>query len=111
MSARTSLPLFTPDGRYVVVRGRLWRATNPHLTAERRSELVHALMQARRDVHRYRDDPEQLAGARARVQQAKEGLGERGPPWWGDATDACHRHMAIHTPYRDWFLSQTREEP
>lgn len=110
MPARSSPPLFTPDGRYVVVRGRLWRATNPHLAPDRRDELVQALMQARRDVHQHRDDAAKLADARARVQQAKEGLGERGPPWWGDDTDTCHRHMALNTCYRDWFIKQTEAQ-
>ena len=38
----------TPDGRYVVVRGRLWRCANLNLSDERRAELVQALMSARR---------------------------------------------------------------
>ncbi|TLF53090.1 hypothetical protein FEI13_03040 [Halomonas urmiana] len=34
MSAST--PLTTPDGRYPVVRGRLWRCTNPELPEAQR---------------------------------------------------------------------------
>lgn len=30
-------PLMTPDGRDIVVRGRLWRATNPDFKAEVRA--------------------------------------------------------------------------
>ena len=30
----------TPDGRYLVVRGRLWRATNPHLPEAEKERLV-----------------------------------------------------------------------
>ena len=37
----------TPDGRYFVVRGRLWRCSNPALPATVREELVRALMDAR----------------------------------------------------------------
>ena len=37
----------TPDGRYFVVRGRLWRLANPALPPERRAELVKQLMEAR----------------------------------------------------------------
>ena len=33
----------TPDGRYFVVRGRLWRRANPSLPTERRETLVHEL--------------------------------------------------------------------
>jgi hypothetical protein len=40
----------TPDGRYFVVRGRLWRRANPALAAEQRQHLVKALMAARRAV-------------------------------------------------------------
>ena len=43
-------PLHTPDGRYIVVRGRLWRATNPSLTEAERSRWVHALQDARRRI-------------------------------------------------------------
>ena len=38
----------TPDGRYFVVRGRLWRRANPSLPADRRELLVRELMNARR---------------------------------------------------------------
>lgn len=40
----------TPDDRYFVVRGRLWRLANPRLDAGRRKDLVKALMAARRAV-------------------------------------------------------------
>jgi hypothetical protein len=40
----------TPDGRYFVVRGILWRSSDPALAPEVRDELVRSLMQARRDV-------------------------------------------------------------
>ena len=40
----------TPDGRYFVVRGRLWRRANPNLSVEKRDLLVRELMNARRAV-------------------------------------------------------------
>ena len=40
----------TPDGRYFVVRGRLWRLSNPALDEDVRATLVSDLMQARRAV-------------------------------------------------------------
>jgi hypothetical protein len=42
--------LTTPDGRYLIVRGRLWRTANPGLSAQERERLVHELMDARRAV-------------------------------------------------------------
>ena len=38
----------TPDGRYFVVKGRLWRCTNPSLPPASKAALVKELMQARR---------------------------------------------------------------
>ena len=43
MARRDSPPLHTPDGRYIVVRGRLWRAANPSLSADVRATLVDML--------------------------------------------------------------------
>lgn len=40
----------TPDGRYFVVRGRLWRRSNPALDPANRERLVQQLMDARRAV-------------------------------------------------------------
>jgi hypothetical protein len=74
----------TPDGRYIIVDGRRWRATNPNLPEEERKRLVSDLMKARRDVGaaKRKGDPDAEAEARARVQAAKVALGERGPKWW-----------------------------
>lgn len=105
---RTATPR-TPDGRYIVVRGRLWRATNPHLTAARRAELVSELMAARSAVRSARNagDRKRLAEAGRQVHAAKVALGERGPVWWTDGTPDFNRHMAKNTPYRDWYESLT----
>ncbi len=74
----------TPDGRYFVVRGRLWRLSNPALGDEARERLVRRLMRARRDIATARrtGDPELERRARRRVHSAKVALGERGTPWW-----------------------------
>ncbi|NQE65333.1 hypothetical protein [Caulobacter sp. RHG1] len=95
----------TPDGRYLVVRGRLWRASNPALPPDHRQALVNALMTARRAVRAAlaADNPQQLALARAQVDAAKVGLGERGPVWWTDGAPDLNRHMAKTTPYADWW--------
>lgn len=96
----------TPDGRYFVVRGRLWRRSNPALSAERRQDLVRELMLARSALGRARraGDADGRLAARQRIQAAKEALGERGAPWWDDGAPDHNRRLAVNTPYRDWFL-------
>ena len=93
----------TPDGRYFVVRGRLWRLSDPSLDEAERGRLTSELMSARRAVHAGRGDPAALAAARARVDAAKRALGERGPVWWTDGAPDLNRHMATNTPYAAWY--------
>jgi hypothetical protein len=95
----------TPDGRYFVVRGRLWRTSNPALPPERRSALTRELMRARRavGVALRADDADALHAARAAVDAAKTALGERGPVWWTDGAPDYNRHMAKNSPYKDWY--------
>ncbi|NGZ87769.1 hypothetical protein GW587_26355 [Duganella sp. SAP-35] len=95
----------TPDGRYFVVSGRLWRLSNPALAAEERERLVGLLMAARRQVGaaRKRQDPDAERAARAAVDEAKRLLGERGPVWWNDGAPDYNRHMVRNTPYADWY--------
>ncbi|WP_371436646.1 hypothetical protein [Polaromonas sp.] len=98
-------PLRTPDGRYIVVRGRLWRCANPALQAEQSKQWVNDLMAARRAVataRRHGDDAA-LAAARQRVDAAKQALGERGAVWWSDGAPDLNRRMARNTPYADWY--------
>jgi hypothetical protein len=99
----------TPDGRYFVVRGRLWRMADPALPPDRREALVSMLMRARRavGVARRRGDDAALAAARAAVDAAKRDLGERGPVWWADGAPDRNRHMAHTGPYADWFAGLT----
>lgn len=97
----------TPDGRYVIVRGRLWRATNPHLPEDERASLVAELMTARRAVGaalRVEDQTAERA-ARAQVHTAKIALGERGPVWWSDGAPDENRKMAKNSSYADWWVS------
>lgn len=93
----------TPDGRYFVVRGRLWRCSNPALEPGRRDDLVRELMTARRAIRDSRSDPEKLGKARAAVDVVKTGLGERGPVWWTDGAPDFNRKMVRSTPYANWF--------
>ncbi len=94
----------TPDGRYFIVRGRLWRCANPALPEEERALLTRRLMAARRAVGKaLRDEnAEALKLARAEVDAAKIALGERGPVWWDDGTPDYNRRLAKNTPYADW---------
>jgi hypothetical protein len=75
-------PERSPDGRYLVIDGRRWRASDPTIPDPLRAELVHELMAARRAVRAAAGDETDLAAARSRVQDAKVALGERGEPWW-----------------------------
>ena len=77
----------TDDGRYVVINGRRWRATDPAIPDERRAELTRILMAWRREVRRTKGTAGESA-ARAGVHAAKVALGERGsPPWWEQTDD------------------------
>lgn len=77
----------TDDGRHIVVGGRRWRATDPSIPERFRKELVSELMAARRAVKASQTNPDELEVARQRVNRAKVALGERGEPWWEQATD------------------------
>lgn len=77
----------TPDGRFIVVGGRRWRASDPAIPEALRSELVAELMAARREVGAAAGEGPRTAAARARVQDAKVALGERGEPWWEPPSD------------------------
>ena len=78
------MPEKTPDGRYVIIDGRRWRATDPSIPEDRRHELVNELMSARRAVgaSKRKGDAKAEKKARSRVHAAKVALGERGKPWW-----------------------------
>lgn len=94
----------TPDCRYLIVKGRLWRAANPLLDDQERGQLVHELMGARRAVKaaKANQDEEGLAAAR-RSGQSEEGIGRTGPVWWHDGAEDFNRHLVKNTPYADWF--------
>nr|WP_294692309.1 DUF3253 domain-containing protein [uncultured Friedmanniella sp.] len=77
-----SEPERTPDGRFLVVGGRRWRASDPAIPESLRTELVAELMDARRAVRVAAGDEVATRSARRRVHDAKVALGERGEPWW-----------------------------
>jgi hypothetical protein len=106
MPASRQYPV-TPDGRYFVVKGRLWRTTNPALAPDVRQEWVNRLMKARRQVGvaRKAGDADAERSARAAVDEAKRALGERGPVWWTDGAPDFNRRLAANTPYADWYAA------
>jgi hypothetical protein len=95
----------TPDGRYFVVRARLWRMSDPGIGADERSKLTKHLMTARRAVRDAKADGDAEAEdtAHRAVGQAKRALGERGPVWWKDGARDLNRHMAKNTSYAAWY--------
>ncbi|MBR0737008.1 hypothetical protein JQ581_08715 [Bradyrhizobium liaoningense] len=103
----------TPDGRYFVVRGRLWRMANQALGEDERSRLTKRLMAARRAVRTAKIENDQSAEAAAHraVDEAKRALGERGPVWWEDGAPDLNRQVAKNTIYADWYAKIGRSRP
>ena len=77
-------PERSDDGRWIIVDGRRWRATDPALAEPFRKAMVDELMTARRAVVQAKRvaDADAERCARDRVHIAKVALGERGAPWW-----------------------------
>ena len=103
------MPLFTPDGRYLVVRERLWRASNHALTDADREQLARTLMSARRAIRDALKSGDKTSETRARrdVHRAKVALGERGPVWWTDGSPDLNRRKIENTDYATWWQSVT----
>ncbi|WP_394538541.1 hypothetical protein PRJ39_23145 [Lysobacter enzymogenes] len=106
----TARVLTTPDGRYIVVDGRLWRAADPRLSAADKEQAVSELMAARRAVRAAAGDADALRDARRRVDAAKRRLGERGPVWWSDGAPDYNRRMVARTPYAAWFQERDAQD-
>ena len=90
-------PETTEDGRYVVIDGRRWRATDPDIPEDRRAELTRLLMAWRREVRRVRGTNEE-AEVRAGVHAAKVALGERGSPWWKQTAEQRRVRWSAEVP-------------
>ena len=84
----------TEDGRYIIVNGRKWRASDPSIPETLRAQLVAVLMTARRDVAKAlrSEDKDVEKNARSRVNDAKIALGERGAVWWEPYDDSALRN-------------------
>ncbi|GAA1518867.1 biopolymer transporter Tol [Brevibacterium permense] len=72
------------DERWLIVKGRRWRRTDPALEPNVIEELKSRLGAARNAVKQAKrlGAENDLAEARRRVNVAKHGLGERGEYWW-----------------------------
>jgi hypothetical protein len=105
MNGKAPKERITPDGRYFVVRGRLWRRANPDLPVDKRELLVRELMNARRAVKAALRSGQaaELALARKAVDAAKIALGERGAVWWKDGSPDLNRHKVKDSPYAQWY--------
>ena len=112
--ARASYPR-TPDGRYFVAKGRLWRCTDPSLPEDERRAAVKALMRARNAVRLAKRDGAgeedgAMRAARAAVNEAKVALGERGPVWWTDGAEPQDRLSPANSTYSEWWASLGEDE-
>ena len=99
--------LRTPDGRYIVIRGRLWRAANPSLPAAAKVRHLRDLLNGRRALKAAKaaGDAAATAAARRIIADAQVGLGERGQVWWRDGAPDLNRTLAKNSPYADWFAT------
>jgi hypothetical protein len=97
--------LTTPDGRYLVIQGRLWRAPNPSLPVQAKVKYMRDLLNGRRALKAAKTsgDEDAIAAARKLVARAQVGLGERGPVWWHDGAPDLNRTLVKNSPYADWF--------
>jgi hypothetical protein len=98
----------TPDGRYFVVKGKLWRLSDPGIEAGEKARLVRSLMGARRAVKdaKTAGDRDAEVEAHRQVDEVKLALGERGPVWWDDGAPDFNRHAVKNTPYAGWYSKQ-----
>lgn len=102
-----SSELTTPDGRYHVIQGRLWRAPNPTLPAEAKVRHMRELLNGRRALKAAKasGDEDAIAAARRMIAAAQVGLGERGKVWWTDGAPDFNRTQVKHSPYATWFAA------
>jgi hypothetical protein len=85
--------------------------SDPKLPLHDKSRLMKELMDARRAVKEARatGDPKAEAAAHRAVDEAKRGLGERGPVWWDDGAPDLDRHAVRNSPYAEWHGKTRRQ--
>jgi len=86
----------TPDGHYIIVNGRKWRATDPDIPQADFEELKHYLALGRSGSRKRKIKSEDdVKGARQYTALAKLGLGERGQPvWWEDSSEGRRKRWS-----------------
>ncbi len=85
--------------------------SNPALSGSKREPLVRALSQARSALrHSAKSTDSERAAAREQVNVVKVNLGERGQVWWRDGASDYNRHLAVNTPYREWYYALIMHE-
>lgn len=88
----------TPDNRYFVVRGRLWRMAIPCSTRTKKpSSFVVSCEHAAPSVMRR---SLQIATPKSRCitrSMTSSALRERGEVWWNDGAPDLNRHMVKNT--------------
>jgi hypothetical protein len=92
------------DERWLLIKGRRWRRTDPCLPSDVVAELTSHLGRGRSAVRTAKKsgDDASVAAARRRVGIAKHGLGERGPYWWDEPeADRIERARAALTELED----------
>lgn len=99
----------TPDGRYFVASGKLWRCSDPRLTPAGKKALTKNLMDARRKVKEVQNNEARLKAARRQVNAAKEALGERGPVWWDDGAPDETMKSPQESSYAEWWAGLSDE--
>lgn len=84
---------YTDADKWLIVKGRRWRRTDPELEPTVVEELKSHLGKARNAVRTTKKNgtEEDLKQARHRVDIAKHGLGERGDYWWEMTVENRHK--------------------
>jgi hypothetical protein len=97
MASTAPGPERTPDGHWIVLDGRKWRATDPDIPEDAAAVLRRELVSARRAVGTAlrAADPTAERAARDRVHTAKVALGERGTPWWDQTAAERHDRWSV----------------
>jgi hypothetical protein len=93
----------TPDGRYFVVRSKLWRLANPGLSAAVRSALVRELMAARSAVRSSKLLKNLTAAAHWSTSSNESSASAVPCGGWTDGSQDLNRQTVKNTPYASWF--------
>ena len=85
----------TPDGRYFVVRGRLWRLADPAIDPARKAALVHDLVAARRAIKDAKCVGDSGSDVKNEMRRYKKGTAKSGPGGKGGKVKSRKQAIAI----------------